>query len=204
MAYPETVNIIQPRFSKLEECLDLKPILGKMFSKEIFNLYRMQELQSLKDNRIEQNRAFLMYLLNQPVEQVKKFCCILQEDIGNASHQELATEMLTAIPPADPWKHIPHLLQMVANQFSKSPDTRALLTLLKQDIPSDVVEVHRSAKNPILLLSHLLEFHQTNCPKYPRLFLAYLLFVVEETARKGVTDVTPVRKEILRAYQSLD
>ena len=59
----------------------------------------MQKLLSMKDNRIDQNRAFLLYLLTQPVQQLKIFCQVLQEDVGNASHHELAKEILDAIPP---------------------------------------------------------------------------------------------------------
>ena len=204
MADAKTTDIIQPRFSKLEERLDLKPILGKLFSKKLFNTCHMQELQS-KDTRTEQNRAFLSYLLTQPVEQVKTFSQVLQEDDCNASHQELAEEMLMAITPVDPWKRMPRLLQIVANQISKSPDTRAVRTLLKQAIPSDA-EVQRSTTDDKLLplLSNVLDFYQTNFPQAPHLFLVHLLFVLEVATCKSVTDVTPVRGEILRVYQSLD
>ena len=193
----ETAKIIQPRYSKLEERLDLKPILGKLFSKELFNKGHKQELQS-KDTCIEQNRAFLDYLLTQPVEQMKTFCQVLQEDVCNASHQELAEEMLTAITPVDPWKRMPHSLQIIANQISKSPDTCAVWTLLKQAIPSVAVEVQRSNADDSLLplLSNLLNFYQTKVPQDPHLFLAYLPFVLEVATCKGVTDVTPVCREI--------
>ena len=67
MSDSETVAIIQPLFSKLEECLDLNSILGKLYSSNLFKIYHMLKYQSLKDNRIEQNRAFLTYLLTQPV-----------------------------------------------------------------------------------------------------------------------------------------
>ena len=205
MADSETANIIQPRYSKLEERLDLKPILGKLFSKKLFNACHMQELQS-KDTSIEQNRAFLTYLLTQPVEQVKAFSQVLQEDVCNASHQELAEEMLMAITPVDPWKRMPHLLQIVANQLSKSPDTHAVGTLLKQAIPSDAVEVQRSTTDNKLLplLSNLLDFYQTNLPQDPHMFLVHLQFVLEVATCKGVTDITPVRREILHVSQSLD
>ena len=95
----ETLTIIQPLFGKLEECLELNAIIGKLFSKGIFGFYLMQILQTLKGIRIDQNRTFLMYLLTQPVQQLKTFCQVLQDDAGNASHQELAAEILDAIPP---------------------------------------------------------------------------------------------------------
>ena len=95
----ETLTIIRPLFDKLEECLELNAIIGKLFSKEIFGFYQMQMLQTLKGIRIEQNRAFLIYLLTQPVQQLKTFCQVLQSDVGNASHQELAAEILDAVPP---------------------------------------------------------------------------------------------------------
>jgi len=95
----ETLTIIQPLFGKLEECLDLNAIIGKLFSKGIFGFYHMQMLQNFKGVRFEQNRAFLIYLLTQPVRQLKTFCQVLQDDVGNASHQELAAEILDAIPP---------------------------------------------------------------------------------------------------------
>lgn len=99
MANAEALTIIQPLFGKLEERLDLNAIIGKLFSKKIFDLYHMQMLQTLKGFRIEQNRAFLIYMLTQPVQQLQAFCQVLQDDIGNASHQELAAEILDAIPP---------------------------------------------------------------------------------------------------------
>ena len=99
MANAEVITIIQPLFDKLEELLDLNPILGKLFSKELFKLYHMQKFQSLKYIRMDQNREFLLYLLTQPVQQLKTFCQVLQEDIGNASHHELAKAILDAIPP---------------------------------------------------------------------------------------------------------
>ena len=99
MANRETLTIIQPLFGKLEECLDLNSIIGKLFSKGIFGFHHMQMLQTLKGIRIEQNRAFLIYLLTQPVQQLKTFCAVLQGDVGNASHQELAAEILDAVPP---------------------------------------------------------------------------------------------------------
>ena len=95
----ETHTIIQPLFGKLEEYLDLNAIIGKLFSKEIFGIHHMQMLQTLKGIRIEQNRTFLMHLITQPVQQLKAFCHVLQEDVGNASHRELAAEILDVIPP---------------------------------------------------------------------------------------------------------
>ena len=100
----ETLTIIRPLFGKLEECLDLNAIIDKLFSKGIFGFYHMQMLQTLKGVRFEQNRAFLIYLLTQPVQQLKTFCQVLQDDVGNASHQELAAEILDAVPP-DPMVH---------------------------------------------------------------------------------------------------
>ena len=82
MANAEVITIIQPLFGKLEELLDLNPILGKLFSKELFKLYHMQKFQSMKDNRMDQNRAFLLYLLTQP--QLKTFSHVLQGDVGFA------------------------------------------------------------------------------------------------------------------------
>ena len=175
MSDSETVAIIQPLFSKLEECLDLNPILGKLYSNNLFKTYHMQTYRSLKDNRIEQNRAFLDYLLTQPVEQVKKFCQVLQEDACNASHQELAAEMLKATPPADPWKCISGLLHIIANQFSQSLDC------LKQTMVQ----------------------YQISYPQQPSIFLAHLLIYVEVFVQLGVPGATPVRNEILRVYQSL-
>ena len=58
----------------------------------------MKELDKIM-NSSKQNRAFLLYLLTQPLQQLETFCQVLQEDVGNASHQELATEILDAIPP---------------------------------------------------------------------------------------------------------
>ena len=101
----ETLAIIRPLFGKLEEHLCLHPILGKLFSKGHFDPYLMEKLQSLKDIRMDQNRAFLLYLYTQPIQQLKTFCQVLQGDIGNASHQELAAEILDAIPP-DPMEVI--------------------------------------------------------------------------------------------------
>ena len=95
----ETLTIIRPLFGKLEECLDLNAIIGKLFSKGIFDVRRMQVLENLKGVRFEQNRAFLIYLLTQPVQQLKTFCQVLQDNVGNASHQELAAEILDAVPP---------------------------------------------------------------------------------------------------------
>ena len=95
----ETHDIIQPLFYKVEQRLDLRPLLGKLFSKGLFEPYFLQKLQSLKDNRMDQNREFLLYLLTQPVQQLKMFCQVLQEDVGNAAHRNLASEMLDAIPP---------------------------------------------------------------------------------------------------------
>lgn len=181
MANAETLTIIQPLFDKLEECLDLNPILGKMFSEELFKFYHMQELQSLKDNRIDQNRAFLSYLLTQPVQQVKKFGCILQGDIGNASHHKLAAEILVAFPLADPWKRISSLLLTVANHLSQTPDTCAICTEA---------------------LRETMDQYKMSFPQQPRLFLIHLLLAMEVIA--GITDITPVRGEILRVYQSLD
>ena len=101
----ETLTIIRPYFGKLEERLCLHPILGKLFCKGLFTPYLMEKLQSLKDIRMDQNRAFLLYLRTQPIQQLKTFCQVLQEDVGNASHQELAAEILDAIPP-DPMEVI--------------------------------------------------------------------------------------------------
>ena len=105
MENAETLTIIRPLFGKLEERLRLHPILGKLFSKGLFDPYLMEKLQSLKDIRMDQNRTFLFYLLMQPIQQLKAFCQVLQEDVGNASHQELAAEILDAIPP-DPMEVI--------------------------------------------------------------------------------------------------
>ena len=99
MANAEVITIIQPLYYKLEELLDLNPILGKLFSKDLFKHCHMQRFRYFKDFRMEQNREFLSYLLTQPVQQLKTFCHVLQRDVGNASHQELAEEILDAIPP---------------------------------------------------------------------------------------------------------
>ena len=99
MENAETPTIIQPLFGKLEERLNLPPILGKLFSERLFGLYLLQKLQSLKDIHMDQNREFLFYLLTQPIQQLRTFCQVLQGDVGNASHQELAAEILDAITP---------------------------------------------------------------------------------------------------------
>lgn len=99
MADAETLAIIQPLFYKAEQCLDLQPLLGKLFSKGILDYYLMQKLESMNVSRTNQNRAFLMYLLTQPVQQLKSFCTVLREQAGNAAHRELAVAMLDAFPP---------------------------------------------------------------------------------------------------------
>ena len=99
MADANTLEILRPFFYKAEQCLDLQPLLGKLFSKGILDYYLLQELESM-NGRMKQNRAFLMYLLTQPVKQLKAFCAVLQEDQpGNAAHRELAVEMLDGFPP---------------------------------------------------------------------------------------------------------
>ena len=176
MSVSETVAIIQPLFSKLEEGLDLNPILGKLYSSHLFKTYHMLKYQSLKDNRIEQNRTFLTYLLTQPVEQVKTFCHVLQEDVCNASHRQLAAEMLKALPPADPWKHILYLLHVIANQLSWSPD----------------------------VLKQIMAKYQIIFPQQPSIFLLHLLNAVEVFAQANVPGAVTARSEILRVYLSLD
>ena len=150
----ETLTIIQPLFGKLEERLDLNPILGKLFSKGLFKLYHLQKLQSLKDIRLDQNRAFLSYLLTQPLQQLETFCQVLKEDVGNACHQKLAAEILDAIPP-------------------------------------DPMEVNSGATDITPVCKEILPAYQP-MEWYPMEVIG------------GVTEVTVVRQEILRVYQSLD
>ena len=169
-------SIIRPHFAELEKRLDLNPLLGKFFSSGLITDSKMEELHKKKKRK--QNRAFLLYLCTQPVKQLKRFCHILLEDIGNASHQELAAEMLVAIPPTDPWKRISSLLHTIANQLSQSPDS--CFQSLKQ----------------------AMDQCQMKFPQHPRKFLADLLVVVEEI--DSVTDVTATRSKILQIYQSID
>lgn len=171
-------SIIRPRFAKLERCLDLNPLLGELLSSELITDSKMDELHKKKKSKRKQNRAFLMYLRTQPVQQLKSFCRILQGDVGNTSHQELAAEMLVVIPPADPWKRISGLLRTTANQLSQSPDS--CTQALKQAMGE----------------------YRMKFPQKPRRFLADLLVAMEEM--DSVTNVTSVRNEILRVYQSID
>ena len=171
--------IIQPCWSKLEKGLDLNPILGELVSNKLISENKMKELDDIK-NSTKQNRAFLMYLHIQPVRQLKRFCHILQGDIGNAFHQEVAEEILVAIS-ADPWKRVSNLLLTIVNQFSQNPDTCAV------SYPA---------------LKQTMDQYQQNFPQQPCRFLADLLHAMELIA--GVTDVTLARGEILRVYQSLD
>lgn len=139
----------------------------------------MKELDELKSST-KQNRTFLMYLCNQPVEQLKCFCHILLQDIGNAFHQEIATKIRVAIS-GDTWKRLSDLLFSVASQLTHNADACALTyQALKQTM--DQVQKDR--------------------PQQPRYFLSQLLLAMEVIA--AVTDVTAVRGEILRVYQSLD
>ena len=170
-------SIIRPHFAELEKCLDLNPLLGEFFSSGLITASKMEELHKKKNKR-KQNRAFLMYLRTQPVKQLKRFCHILLGDVGNASHQELAAEMLVAIPPTDPWKRISSLLHTIANQLSQSPDS--CFQSLKQ----------------------AMDQYQMKFPQQPHKCLADLLVVVEEI--DSVTDVTAARSEILQVYQSID
>ena len=112
--------IIQKHFAKLEEYLDLHSILGKLYSKQLFNRKNMQKFQSLKDIRIDQNRAVLDYLETQPMEQLKCFFHVLQEDYCNPSHQKIAKEMLDAISDYSR----SDLLDTTANQLSQNQDAR--------------------------------------------------------------------------------
>ena len=99
MADSKTLAILQPLFYKAEQCLYLQPLLGKLFSKGILDYYLLQELESMNVGRIKQNRTFLIYLLTQPVQQLKAFCQVLEDQPGNAAHRELAVEMLDGFPP---------------------------------------------------------------------------------------------------------
>ena len=139
----------------------------------------MKELNEMKSTT-EQNRAFLMYLYNQPVEQLKCFCHILLQDNGNAFHQNIATEIRVAIS-SDPWKRLSDLLLSIASQLSQSPDACALT---------------------YQALKQTMDQFQKYLPQQPRIFLIHLLFAMEVIA--AVTDVTAVRGEILCVYQSLN
>ena len=99
MADAATLNIIQPFFYKAEQCLNLQPLLGKLFSKGLLDYFNMEKLQSMNDSRTNQNRTFMLYLATQPLQQLKTFCEILKEEVGNAAHRKLAMEMLDAFPP---------------------------------------------------------------------------------------------------------
>ena len=171
--------IIRLLFAKLEKGLDLNPILGELVSNKLISENKMKELDEIK-NSTKQNRAFLMYLHSQPVRQLKRFCHILQEDIGNAFHQEVAEEILVAISADDPWKRVSNLLLTIANQLLQNPDTYAV------SYPA---------------LKQTMDQYQQNFPQQPRRFLADLLHAMEILS--GVTDVTLARGEILRVYQSL-
>ena len=115
MTDSETVAIIRPLFVKLEERLNLNPILGRMFTSGLLDYYHFLELQSL-NNRIQQNRHYLLYLLNQPVQQIRTLISILQEDIGNAAHQVLAKEILAMIPP-DPMEVVTGMADAIPMDF---------------------------------------------------------------------------------------
>ena len=119
-----------------------------------------------------------MYLWKQPVEQLQCFCRVLQGDIGNAFHQIVAKDILVAISP-DPWKCVLDLLFTIAKQLSQSA--------------SDCDVSYLGLKQTMNQCKNFLQ---------PRMFLIHLLFATEEIA--SVTDVTAVRGEILRVYQSLD
>ena len=49
----------------------------------------MEKLQSMNDSRTNQNRTFMLYLATQPLQQLKTFCEILQEEGGNSAHRKL-------------------------------------------------------------------------------------------------------------------
>ena len=171
--------VIRPLFARLEKGLDLNPLLGELVSNKLISENKMKELNEMKSTT-EQNRAFLMYLYNQPVEQLKCFCHILLQDTGNAFHKNIATEIRVAIS-SDPWKCLSDLLLFIASQLSQSPDACALT---------------------YQALKQTMDQFQKYLPQQPRIFLIHLLFAMEVIA--AVTDVTTVRGEILRVYQSLD
>ena len=172
--------VIRPFFAQLEKGLDLNLILGELVSNELISENKMKELDESK-NSTKQNRAFLMYLHNQPVNQLTTFCRILQRDSGNPFHQEVAKKILVAISADDPWKRLSNLLLTIANQLSQNPDTYAV------SYPA---------------LKQTMDQYQQNFPQQPHMFLLDLLRAMELIA--GVTDVTLARGEILRVYQSLD
>ena len=172
--------VIRPLFAKLEKGLDLNSILGELLSNNLISGTKMRELQADCMNRTHQNREFLMYLWNQPVEQLQCFCHVLQGDIGNAFHQEVAKDILVAISP-DPWMRLSDLLQTIATELSQSPDAHVV---------------------SYQALKQTMNQYQMIFPQQPRIFLIHLLLATEEIA--SVTDVTAVRGEILRVYQSLD
>ena len=170
--------VIRPFFATLEKGLDLNPLLGELVSNKLVSQNKMKELNEMKSTK--QNRAFLMYLCNQPVEQLKCFCHILLQDVGNAFHQKIATQIRVAIS-GDPWKRLSDLLLSIASQLTHSADACALK--------------YRA-------LEQTMDQYQMYFPQQPQIFLIHLLLAMEVIA--AVTDVTAVRGEILRIYQSLD
>ena len=170
--------VIRPLFARLEKGLDLNPLLGELVSNKLISENKMKELNEMKSTK--QNRAFLMYLCNQPVEQLKCLCHILLQDTGNAFHQNIGTEIRVAIS-SDPWKCLSDLLLSIASQLSQSPD---------------------ACDRDYQALKQTMDQYQMYFPQQPRMFLSYLLLAMEVIA--ALTDVTAVRGEILRVYQSLD
>ena len=113
----EMANIIRPCFAKLEQHLDLCPILGQLYTNKLLNTHQMEKLRSMRDRRMDQNFEFLMYLLHQPVQQLRKLCDVLQNDFGNPAHQVLAAELLSAMIPPDPMEVVPGIADAIPMDF---------------------------------------------------------------------------------------
>ena len=171
--------VIRPFFARMEKGLDLNSILGELLSNNLISENKMRELHASK-NSTQLNREFLMHLWNQPLEQLKSFCHILQRDIGNAFHQGVAKDILVAISP-DPWMRLSDLLQTIANQLTQSLDARAVF---------------------YQVLKQAMDEYQMNFPQQPLIFLLHLLLILERIAT--MTDVTAVRREIFQVCLSLD
>ena len=111
-------NILRPLFVKLEKHLDLSPIfLGHLYTSERLDDHQMEKLWSMRDRQMDQNFEFLMYLLHQPVQQLRKLCDVLQNDFGNPAHQALAAELLNAMVPPDPMEVVAGMADAIPMDF---------------------------------------------------------------------------------------
>ena len=100
MAENSHQKVIQRYFSRIEKDLDVRAILGELFSKEVLDFDMKEDIDS-KDTKKAANTVLANYLhQNADRDKLEGFLKVLESDRTHPKHLTLAKEMRDDLAPS--------------------------------------------------------------------------------------------------------